>query len=57
MTKYNDKGLAARCARGVEGKGERLVPTYLWRCPPLGEQNKKHFVSLPTIFKGDAMGS
>ena len=39
ITKYNGKGLAARCARGVEGKGERLVPTYLGRCRPLGERN------------------
>ena len=39
ITKHNDKALAARCARGVEGKGERLSPTYLEQCQPLGGQN------------------
>ena len=39
ITKYNDKALAARCARGVEGKGERLVPTYLGQCWCLGGWN------------------
>ena len=39
ITKHNDKALAARCAGGVEGKGERLSPTYLEQCQPLGGQN------------------
>ena len=39
ITKDNDKALAARCARGVEGKGEQLSPTYLEQCRLLGEQN------------------
>ena len=38
-TKYNGKAIAARCVRGVEGKGEQRVPTYLWRCWRLGAQN------------------
>ena len=40
ITKYNDKALAARCARGVEGKGEQLSPTYLEQCWRLGGRNK-----------------
>ena len=39
ITKYNGKGLAARCAHAIEGKGEQRVPTYLGQCPPLGERN------------------
>ena len=39
ITKHNGKALAARCARGVEGKGEQLSPTYLEQCRLLGGQN------------------
>ena len=39
ITKHNEKALATRCARGVEGKGERLSPTYLEQCRPLGGRN------------------
>ena len=39
ITKHNGKALTARCARGVEGKGEQLSLTYLEQCRLLGEQN------------------
>ena len=52
ITKYNDTGLAARCARGVEGKGEPRVPTYLGQCPRLGEQNKNILLRCPQSSKG-----
>ena len=40
ITKHNGKALTARCARGVEGKGEQLSPTYLEQCWRLGGRNK-----------------
>ena len=52
ITKRNDKALAARCARGVEGKGEQRVPTYLGRCPLLGERNKNILLRCPQSSKG-----
>ena len=39
ITKCNGTGLAARCARGVEGKGEPRVLTYLGQRPRLGARN------------------
>ena len=52
ITKYNDMGLAARCARGVVGKGEQRVPTYLGRRLRLGEQNKNILLRCPQSSKG-----
>ena len=52
ITKYYGTGLAARCARGVEGKGEPRVPTYLGRRSRLGAQNKNILLRCPQSSKG-----
>ena len=52
ITKCNDKGIAARCARGVEGKGEELVPTYLGRRSLLGGRNKNILLRCQQSSKG-----